>query len=241
MDNISFGEKAQLAARWIKHSEHLVAFTGAGISTESGLPDYRGIWEPGKDKDELYKALAVDWKKVKPNEGHLALVKLQDMGLLKFLISQNIDNLHLASGIHEELLAELHGNTTLERCQQCGKKYKKAWDGPNTCSCGGKIKSFVIKFNDDLPKEELDAAFNHSKKADVFVVIGSSLTTQPAGNLPRLAKMNGAKLVIINQGRTNLDGIADLRFEEGASIVLKKIVSALFRSQGNNMAVSPSK
>ena len=130
----------------------VVVFTGAGISTESGLPDYRGIWEPGKDKNMLYKALAVDWKKVKPNEGHFALVKLQENGLLKFLISQNIDNLHLASGIRQEILAELHGNTTLERCQQCGKKYKKAWDGPNTCSCGGKIKSFVIKFNDELPK-----------------------------------------------------------------------------------------
>lgn len=240
MQDLSFENRVEIAAKWIKGAKHLVVFTGAGISTESGLPDYRGMWEPGKDKDELYKALAVDGKRVKPNEGHLAIVKLQKMGLLKFLISQNIDNLHLASGIREAILAELHGNTTLERCQQCGKKYKKAWDGPNTCSCGGKIKSFVIKFNDELPKEELDAAFNHSKKADVFVVIGSSLTTQPAGNLPRLAKMNDAKLVIINQGRTNLDGIADLRFEESASYVLKQIVSALLPSQGNNMTVSTS-
>ena len=90
----SFQERITIAAEWIKKSKYLVVFTGAGISTESGLPDYRGIWSSETNKDSLYKALSVDWKKVKPNDAHVALVKLQELNVLKFIISQNIDSLH---------------------------------------------------------------------------------------------------------------------------------------------------
>ncbi len=225
-----YTEKILIAAEWISASNHLVVFTGAGISTESGLPDYRGIWSQEIDSETLYNALSVDWKSVKPNKGHEALVKLQELGLLKFLISQNIDNLHITSGIHEDLIAELHGNVTLARCQDCGKKYAKTWDRPNKCSCGGIIKSFVIKFGDELPKEELNLAFEHSKEADVFLIIGSSLITQPAGNLPRIAKRNGAKLIFINRGETTLDRLADLRFNESASEVLGQIINKIMEN-----------
>lgn len=209
------------------NSKYLVGFTGAGISTESGLPDYRGIWSSKTNKVTLYNALSVNWKNVKPNNAHMALVKLQELNLLKFLISQNIDNLHLTSGIHDEIMAELHGNVTLARCQQCGKKYAKTWDRPNKCFCGGSIKSSIIKFGDALPKEELDKSINQTKLADVFLMVGSSLITQPAGSLPRIAKRNGAKLIFVNRGETALDRLADLRFNESASRVLSEIIDCI--------------
>ena len=226
-----FQERITLAAEWIKKSKYLVAFTGAGISTESGLPDYRGIWGSETNKDALYNALSVDWKKVKPNKAHVALVKLQELNILKFLISQNIDNLHLASGIRDELIAELHGNLTLARCQQCGKKYAKTWDRPNICFCGGSIKSFIIKFGDAVPKEELNMSLNHTKLADVFLMVGSSLITQPAGSLPRIAKRNKAKLIFVNRGETALDRLADLRFNENASRVLNEIIKIIDKKE----------
>ena len=229
-----YAEKISHAAEWIKNSKHLVVLTGAGISTESGLPDYRGIWSSDTDKDTFYRAISVNWKNVKPNNSHTALVKLQEKKLLKFIISQNIDNLHLTSGIREDLIAELHGNLTLARCQDCGKKYAKTWDRPNKCSCGGAIKSFIIKFGDKLPKEELKLSYKHSKMADVFLVIGSSLITQPAGNLPRIAKENGAKLIIINRGNTRLDNIVDSRFKESTSKVLAAIVDEITNNNGKN-------
>jgi len=224
---ISYKEKINTAADWIISSKHLVAFTGAGISTDSGLPDFRGIWSPEIDTATRYKALAKNVKNVKPNTGHTALVRLQNHNILKFLISQNLDNLHLESGIHESLIAELHGNLSLARCQECGKKYRKTWDRPSTCSCGGKIKSSVIKFGDNLPKQELELSFTHSKQSDVFLVIGSSLITQPAGRLPMIAKNNGAKLIIINRGKTHLDHLADLRFDEDSGVVLEAVVNKI--------------
>lgn len=227
----SFQERITLAAEWIKKSKYLVVFTGAGISTESGLPDYRGIWSSEINKDALYNALSVDWKKVKPNDAHTALVKLQELNILKFLISQNIDNLHLASGIRDELIAELHGNLTLARCQQCGKKHAKTWDRPNICYCGGHITSFIIKFGDVLPKEELDKSLKHSKLADVFLMVGSSLITQPAGSLPRIAKRNKAKLIFVNRGETALDRLEDLRFNENASKVLNEIIKKIVKKE----------
>lgn len=161
----------------------------------------------------------------------MALVKLQELNLLKFLISQNIDNLHLASGIHDEKIAELHGNVTLARCQQCGKKYTKTWDRPNQCFCGGAIKSFIIKFGDDLPKEELDRSFKHTKLADVFLMVGSSLITQPAGALPKTAKKNDTKLIFVNRGETALDRLANLRFNESASRVLNEIIKKIDKKE----------
>jgi len=227
-------DKISQAANLIMNSKYLVAFTGAGISTESGLPDYRGIWSDDVAQETRYNALSVDWKKVEPNKSHKALVKLQELGMLKFLISQNIDNLHIASGIKQDLITELHGNVTLARCQECGIKYPKTWDRPNKCTCGGKIKSFIIKFGDNLPKEELNAALEHIKKADVFLIIGSSLITQPAGSLPRIAKRNGAKLIFINRGKTTLDHLSDLKFNADASKVLDSIINIIIKNKSND-------
>ena len=128
-------------------------------------------------------------------------------------------------------IAELHGNLTLARCQQCGKKYAKTWDRPNKCFCGGHITSFIIKFGDNLPKEELDLSLNHTKLADVFLMVGSSLMTQPAGSLPKIAKRNKAKLIFINRGETALNRLADLRFNENASRVLNEIIKKIVQKE----------
>lgn len=212
------------AAIQIKNSSHLVVLTGAGISRESGLPDYRGMWNEDLSKENFYKLLTIDWNKVKPNITHQILVKLQEKGILKFLISQNIDNLHIQSGIKEELIAELHGNINRVRCEACGKKIEKRWDRPSHCTCGGQFHSSVVKFGDKIPQEELYQTLKHTKKADVFLVLGSSLITQPAGNLPRIAKKNGATIIIINKGQTALDHLADIKIDAAASMVLLQIM-----------------
>ncbi|HEC41040.1 MAG TPA: hypothetical protein ENI29_22530 [bacterium] len=137
----------------------------------------------------------------------------------------------MTSGIHDELIAELHGNITLARCQQCGKKYAKTWDRPSKCFCGGSIKSSIIKFDEELPKEELNKSFNHTKLADVFLMVGSSLLTQPAGRIPRIAKKNGARLIFVNRGETALDRLADLRFNENASKVLNEIIKKIVKKE----------
>lgn len=227
MKNYSFDKKIKQATNWIMNSKHLVVITGAGISRESGLPDFRGIWEDGTKKSDLHQALVVDWRKVEPNEAHKVLVELQNMGIMKFLISQNIDNLHLRSGIRKDMISEIHGNIDLVRCEKCGNKIEKAWDNPSHCSCGGIYELFVIKFGDNLPKEELDKSIKHIKKADLILVIGSSLITQPVGSFPQIAKENGAKIVIINKGSTAYDGLADIKFDEKASSVLIPILDNL--------------
>ena len=144
-----------------------------------------------------------------------------------FLISQNIDNLHLKSGIREDLIGELHGNMTLARCPQCGKTIKQTWDRPVRCSCDGLFQSSIIEFGEELPREVLDKSINQTKLADLFMAIGSSLFTQPARILPIIAKRNGAKVVIVNRGVTTLDRMADIRFSESAGEVLSAIVNYL--------------
>ena len=232
------------AAKRIKASKHLVIFTGAGISTESGIPDYRGpqgVWTlkaQGKKPKQT-----VSWDNVKPNAGHYALVELQNMGLMKFLISQNVDNLHLYSGIKPDLIAEFHGNRTLMRCLSCDRQFPKKsfWDerkwgkgyrtqpvikGQPVCpKCSGRIISSVVNFGDPIPEKELKLSVSHSRKADVFVAIGSSLTVTPAADMPLNAKANHAILIIINKMETGLDRYSDIRFFEGAGFVLTSIVA----------------
>jgi NAD-dependent SIR2 family protein deacetylase len=224
---INFKKRINLAAQVLKYSKYLVAFTGAGISTESGLPDYRGIWNQETESQKFYEALSVNWNCIKPNKAHIALVKLQESKILKFLISQNIDNLHIRSGFPEEKLIELHRNLTLLRCLNCGKKIKKTWDRPINCTCGGIFKPFIVKDDEDVPKIELEKALHQVSLADVFLVIGSSLITQPAGELPKIAHKKGSKLIIINRGATELDNKAYLRFHENISLVLSDILTHL--------------
>ena len=219
-------KRIETLAQWMYEAKRLVVFTGAGISTDSGLPDFRGpdgVWT------RQAKGLSTKWPDLslaEPNAGHMAIVELQELGKLEFLISQNIDNFHLRSGIRPDLLAELHGNFAKLRCQRCGTQVDRS-TGLETCSCGGKLVSSVVNFGQALPYKDLMDSYRHSENCDLFVVVGSSLVVTPAADMPRVALEAGARLVIINRGETPLDQFARLRFEERIVEVLPPAVARL--------------
>jgi NAD-dependent SIR2 family protein deacetylase len=219
-------------AQWLLEAKYPVVFTGAGISTESGLRDFRGPDGLWTRRDKGLPTPEQDWTNVEPNTGHLAILALQELGKLAFLISQNVDNLHLKSGIKPELLAELHGNLTKVRCLSCDFKMDRA-EGERECPiCGGKLKSTVVDFGDSLPEKDLMESYEHSGRCDLFIVAGSSLVVYPAAEMPRVALQAGAKLVIINQGETPYDSRAHLRFAEGIRDVLPPAVEKLKELMG---------
>lgn len=212
-------------AQWMFEANHLVVFTGAGISTESGLPDFRGpdgIWTR-MDKGLPPKPMP-SWDSAQPNKGHLAIVELQKLGKLKFLISQNIDNIHLKSGIKPELLAELHGNIAKLRCESCETTTDESLNLKGCPHCGGKLVSSVVNFGQSLPRKDLELSFYHSKKSDLFIVVGSSLLVTPAAYMPREALGSRAKLVIINEDETPFDPVCHLRFNEKIGDVLPQAI-----------------
>jgi NAD-dependent SIR2 family protein deacetylase len=241
---MELNEKIELAAKWIAESESLVVFTGAGISTASGLPDYRGpdgVWT--RRDAGLPPPKSPPWDQVKPNVNHFAVIELLKMGKLNYVISQNVDGLHAKSGIPFDKLSELHGNLYFVKCLNCNKKLtfedagwnKEKWgngyrtspvrEGQPTCpDCGGRIISSIVNFGDPLPYDELEEAMRRSEKADVFFVIGSSLVVTPAANMPGIAKQNSAKLIILNKGATPYDYVCDLRFDDLIEDVLPPII-----------------
>jgi NAD-dependent SIR2 family protein deacetylase len=224
-------ERIDTLAEWMAQAKYLVVFTGAGISTDSGLPDFRGpdgVWTR-RDKG-LPPPTGIDWTEVEPNKAHLAIAELQDMGILRFLITQNVDNLHLRSGIRPELIAEFHGNITKLRCTSCANQIDSFPDLLNArcpiCE-KGKLVSSVVNFGDSIPRRAYEDSERHSRLSDCFIVAGSSLVVQPAASMPEMARQAGAKLVIINQGETPLDNICDLRFWESTGEVLPEAMKRL--------------
>ncbi len=231
-------------ANAIINSKYLVAFTGAGISTESGIPDFRGkngVWtrrEKGLKPIPLKKPM----NEIKPNYGHYFLVNLQRKGILKYLISQNTDNLHISSGFPTELISELHGNHSLLKCIECDlridkseiggqdtlygprcRTHKPSLDQPVCPTCRGRLISSIVNFNDPMPQKEMDESERQSLRCDTMLVIGSSLVVAPAADLPKIAKINGAKLIILNIGDTPLDSIADIKLEVKVGTFLKGV------------------
>jgi NAD-dependent SIR2 family protein deacetylase len=224
-------ERIIMLADLIVQSQRLVVFTGAGISTESGVPDFRGpngVWT--RQEKGLPPPAKVDWTQIQPNQGHMAVVELQNIGKLEFLISQNIDNLHLKSGIKPELIAEFHGNFFKLRCTSCEAQFDSFPDLLNVrcpvCE-KGKLVSSVVNFGDAIPSKIYKDAALHSRNCDLFVVVGSSLVVHPAAGMPEIAYESGAKLVIINAEETPFDSICHLRFWERINAVLPKTVSRL--------------
>jgi NAD-dependent SIR2 family protein deacetylase len=237
------GTKIEIAATWIVKSRRPVFFTGAGISTESGLPDFRGPDGVWTRRDKGLPPSQVDWSSIKPNRAHKALVELQNIGKLDFLISQNVDNLHLASGILPQKIAELHGNKTLMRCLDCTHVFKKEEVGwvdsihgpgyrtlpakrnqPICPDCGGRLISSVVNFGDPMPEREMRVAIQHSRFCDLFFIIGSSLVVYPAADMPIHALKSGAKLIMINQGKTPFDEYVHVRFLGKAGEIMPAIV-----------------
>lgn len=231
-----------ILAAWWKEASYRVVFTGAGMSTESGLPDFRsshGLWKninPIKLASvaalynnteafyDFYRMRLVKLKDAKPNEGHDILAKLQKNRLLNAIITQNVDGLHQESGAARVL--ELHGNLRNASCYKCGKKYKSEMiDNIKipVCQCGGYIKPGVILFGEALPQEAFRQAEMETKRCNLFVVIGSSLEVSPANQFPLLAKDMGAKLVIINRDATIMDDRADMVIRGNSGEVLKEL------------------
>lgn len=225
----------------------IVGFTGAGISTESGVPDFRTPGSPWMvNKPIPFQAFAASrearieaWRRkfamddhsrgAAPNRGHVALARLVEKGRSPGIITQNIDGLHQASGISEDKIVELHGNGTYATCLTCGWRHEldairpafEATGEPPACAmCAGPVKSATISFGQAMPQVQMRKAHDLTLQADLFLVVGSSLVVFPAATFPVIARRNGAKLVIVNREATELDPIADLvvRAEIGVAL-----------------------
>lgn len=223
-------------------SQRAVVFTGAGISTESGIPDFRspgGIWtkmqpiyfqdfvasEEARQESWRRRFANTDgWNNAKPNRGHLAVAQLVERGKVSSVITQNVDNLHQASGVPDEKVIELHGNATYAKCLKCALRielhsieheYKTTGKVGPCAKCGGLIKSATISFGQPMPQDQMQRAAVETELCDLFIVLGSSLTVFPAAEFPVQAKRRGARLVIVNRDPTDMDEMADLVIHEG--------------------------
>jgi NAD-dependent deacetylase len=232
-------EDRRRVAQWLRQSRFAVAFTGAGISTESGIPDFRspgGVWskyQPVMYDDFLASAEArheywrqkceahADFAAAEPNAGHRVLARWEERGRLWGVITQNIDGLHQMAGSRNVL--ELHGTNRAVGCLDCHARYEpeplveqflKTDVVPHCPRCGGMLKHATISFGQVLPPAVLEEAARRSRQCDLFLAIGSSLVVEPAASLPRLAHAAGARLVIINRDPTGQDGLAHLVFNE---------------------------
>ena len=230
----------------------IVPFTGAGISTECGIPDFRspgGIWTKMRPidfsdfiasqeaRDESWRrrfAMQEQFGGAKPGRGHQALASLYRVGKSPGVVTQNIDNLHQASGIASEHVVELHGNTTYATCLDCAARYELPWvkqffeasgRAPSCTSCGGHIKTATVSFGQAMPEREMQRAEEMTRAADLFIAIGSSLVVWPAAGFPLMAKRNGAALVIINRDPTEFDDIADLVVRHDIGEVLAPFIA----------------
>jgi len=232
-------------------SARTVVFTGAGMSTESGIPDFRspgGVWSRMKpiefdnfvhNEDARREAWqrtfsgAAGWVGAKPNEGHFAIARLVDTGKVSHVITQNVDNLHQDAGVPAHQVIELHGNAGYATCLVCGLRHELAelrepfleqGTLPACRACSGIVKSATISFGQAMPLEAMRRAEAASRGCDLFIVLGSSLVVYPAAALPMVAKSNGAALVIINREPTNIDGRADIVVQAEIGAVLREIV-----------------
>ena len=242
---MNFNQAVELIAK----SNRIVGFTGAGISTESGVPDFRspnGIWANNRiieyqefissraGRIESWRQKVAMWPEMRdahPNAGHLAFAELERHGKLRAMITQNIDGLHQRAGSTNVI--ELHGTTVEAVCLTCGDRISmdeavrrvEAGDPAPECDhCGGLLKPATVSFGQAMPEREMDLAVKACQDCDVFLAVGSSLVVYPAAALPELAKRNGAALIIINRTPTPMDGIADLVINDEIGKALPQLV-----------------
>jgi NAD-dependent deacetylase len=246
-------------AKMITELQRVVIFTGAGVSTESGIPDFRspgGLWDR-YDIEEFYfqrfmnseKSRILYWKmqselyhllrQVGPNSSHYACVDLHDLGQLDRVITQNIDNLHQVAGLSGDKVIELHGNATKVKCMSCGrfwpredvqKRLDQGDKAPLCNDCKGYLKPATISFGQPMPVDAMQQAEYHSRNCDLFIAMGSSLVVQPAATMPLLAKEGGAKLAIVNLEKTPYHGEADLVVLGKTGEVMSRVVSLVKKS-----------
>ncbi|MET0659948.1 MAG: Sir2 family NAD-dependent protein deacetylase [Steroidobacteraceae bacterium] len=238
----------------LRASTRAVVFTGAGISTESGIPDFRGpngVWSRMKPihfrefigspqaRQEAWRRRFSNedgWVGAKPNAGHAAVAQLVRLGKVAAVITQNVDNLHQDSGIAPEQVIELHGNATYARCLECGLRIELATleaefrdtGTVGSCKrCGGIVKTATISFGQNMPAHEMQRAEAVATSCDLMLVLGSSLSVFPAADIPVRAKHRGSQLVIINAEETQMDGLADLVIRAGIGATLSATLEQL--------------
>lgn len=252
MKHIELEFKISNVTDLIVNSGKIVVFTGAGVSTESGIPDFRspgGIWAKFDPEDFTIQKFISDpesrrkqWKflvdgglfaDAEPNQAHLAVAELEKLGKLDGVITQNIDNLHQMAGNSPEKVFELHGSMNWVRCLNCNERYpmehikerlQKGEEIPECKNCNGMLKPDVVLFGEALPQDVMSDATDHARNCDLFIVIGSSLVVYPAAYMPVYATEAGAKLVIINMTATTYDYIATEVIYEKAGGVMQKIL-----------------
>jgi NAD-dependent deacetylase len=249
-------ERIQKVAGLIRQSKKVIVFTGAGVSTESGIPDFRspgGVWHKYNPEDFYYQKFISSeesrekyWqmsrefyepvKNAQPNAAHKAVVELEKMGKLDCVITQNVDNLHQRAGSSPEKVIELHGTVVSVSCLSCRKKYSReeiqSWllQGvrvPQCDTCGGILKPDTVSFGQSMPQKETAESFHRARNCDLLIVIGSSLVVQPAASIPLEAKESGAKLVIINRDPTSHDSYAEVVIHGSAGEVMSRIMDGL--------------
>ncbi len=246
-------EEIRAGAELILEARYPIALTGAGMSVESGIPPFRGpgglwtkygeppmngfqrfmadpkkAWEErlSKRNDELFKPLSV----ARPNPGHHALVELEQLGVLRFVITQNVDDLHRQAG--QQALAEIHGNWTLIRCLDCTKRFHGDSISlevlPPVCPrCGGMLKSDTVSFGEPIPTDMLNQCAEHSARADLVIVAGTSATVYPAAGFALEVKQRGGVLIEINLYDSEITRICDLSLRGGSAEVLPRLVTAV--------------
>jgi len=240
-------------ARMIQDAREVVVFTGAGISTESGVPDFRspgGVWSKMKpiyfqdfvaSEEKRREAWtrtftgAAGWTGAQPNAGHHAVARLVAAGKVAAVITQNVDNLHQDSGVPADQVIELHGNATYAACLECGLRHelpvlKQGFLGtgeiPACRECGGIVKTATISFGQSMPEGPMARASEAIATCDLFLVLGSSLVVYPAAAFPLQAKRNGAALVIVNREPTDQDAWADLVLHDEIGPVMSDVTPA---------------
>jgi NAD-dependent deacetylase len=240
-------------ARLIAEARRVVVFTGAGISTESGIPDFRspgGVWsrmkpiyfqefvsDAAKRREAWERAFTgrAGWTGREPNGGHHAVARLVAQGKAASVITQNVDNLHQDSGVPAEQVIELHGNASYAKCLECGERHElaelkesflRAGEIPYCRICGGLVKTATISFGQPMPEAEMARAEAETLACDLFLVLGSSLVVYPAAGFPLLAKRNGARLAIVNREPTDIDPYADLVLHDEIGPAMSGVVPA---------------
>jgi NAD-dependent deacetylase len=237
----------------IESARRVAIFTGAGISTESGIPDFRspgGVWSKmspiyfqdfvrseAKRREAWDRAFSgrAGWTGKEPNAGHYAVARLVSSGKASAVITQNVDNLHQHSGVPSDKVIELHGNASYASCLECGRRheladlkalYQATGDLPACRDCDGIVKTATISFGQAMPQEPMARAEAETLACDLFLVLGSSLVVYPANGFPQIAKHNGARLAILNREPTDLDQIADLVLHDEIGPVMSSVVPA---------------
>ena len=254
MDMQDIDALTRQVADLILNSKRIVVFTGAGVSTESGIPDFRspgGIWSRFDPDDFTYQKFISDagarrkhWQllgdgslttNAKPNAAHYAITELDEMGMLDCVVTQNVDNLHQKAGTADEKVFELHGNLLWAACLSCGRRYPfdqiisrlEGEEIPDCEACHGILKPDAVFFGEALPADVLMEASRRSQNSDLFIVIGSTLVVYPAAFMPQYAVSRGAKLVIINLSDTPMDSDADILIRAKARDAMSKVMQWL--------------